>query len=355
MIGSLTALFGLGLVAGVQCLSLHNPPEQHPLEYYYGTPYKIAKGNDANFPLFPNLTNCPPGSITACCHDDGFGATWTAMLSVYNYARTHNITFCATAFGSLDHGTTGGDMFSFIGGRIYGPKPRGNARRFNQKCSQILSPQVREEARHFYWKAAEKTPKPNLTYFHDEGKGSMRFVWHVRRGDVTDGKCLGCEWRLLTDAQIKRGLTALKSKYRSKLETVHLITDGRPAEFGQVIQSCNQMGVKCKLHAGNAGDIKTDFHHMVMADVLVMAHSTLSGMAGVISTNEVYDAHELADSGGSPRARMAEPVPLSDEGKAKHLWMVQTQKARHEAKDAEMIGPVGHMCADDPRPVIIQQ
>mmetsp|Transcript_102174 Transcript_102174/g.266653 ORF Transcript_102174/g.266653 Transcript_102174/m.266653 type:complete len:83 (+) Transcript_102174:311-559(+) len=63
------------------------------------------------------------------------------MLTVYNYARLHNVTFCASPWNSrLDHKGDGSALFRFIGGHLYGPPPKdsdvSNSRKISQKCNQ---------------------------------------------------------------------------------------------------------------------------------------------------------------------------------------------------------------------------
>jgi len=366
MFGALAAL----LVLGAQSLYLQRQPDEGlPREHYYGTPFRIVE--DESFPLFPNLTHCPPGSITAVGHSDGFGAEWTAMLTLYNYARNHNISFCASGWNSrLDRDVNGSALFSFIGGRLYGPPPRdnkaSNARRMSQTCNQVLSRQVREEVRYFYWHAED--PKPELTYFAGDDPASLRVAWHVRRGDVLDSCESNCGWRLLNDAQIKHGMDVLRHRYGDRLQRIHIFTDGRPDEFKDVLHFCSAKNLSCELHAGQslptsaveraAGigqsavekrDVAADFHHMASADVLVMARSTFSGMAGVINAKDVFDAHALAEEPleNLTRARLAQA--LSDDKKASHLLVVQMRKAEREGKGvAELIGPIGRICPDEP-------
>jgi len=336
----------LGLLAlGAAALTLEKPEEEKGRDYYYGTPYRIS--SDPKFPMFPNLTHCPPGSVTATGHNDGFGAVWTAMLTVYNYARTHDIPFCTYSWDAhLDHNGNGGQLFKFIGGRQYGPKPKGKAMNINQKCNQQLSPQVREEVRHFYWHAED--PKPELVYYEGQSPSALKVAWHVRHGDILDLCEKSCAWRLLTDEQIKHGMKALKQKYGGKLQRINIFTDGKLKEFTDVLAFCGKMGLECKIHAGDSEDIKVDFHHMVAADVLVMARSTLSGMAGVINSKDVLDAHALAEEPSSLVA-VTGAKALSDDEKAKHLLRVQMNKAQFEGKGvAQLIGPLGRICPDDP-------
>jgi hypothetical protein len=347
MFGALAAL----LVLGAQSLYLQQAPDEgYPPDHYYGTPFRIVE--DKSFPLFPNLTHCPPGSITAVGHSDGFGAVWTAMLTLYNYARHHNVTFCASGWNSrLDHKVNGSALFRFIGGRLYGPPPKDNevpnARRINQKCNQVLSPHVREEVRYFYRHAGD--PKPELTYFAREFPGALRVAWHVRRGDIIDNCESKCSWRLLNDAQIKHGMSVLMQKYGDKFQSIHLFTDGRPDEFKDVLNFCSAKRLSCELHTGQSGDVAADFHHMASADVLVMARSTLSGMAGVINTRDVFDAHALAEEPLENLTRTRLVHPFSDDERASHLLMVQMRKAEREGKGvAELMGPVGRICPDEP-------
>mmetsp|Transcript_102174 Transcript_102174/g.266652 ORF Transcript_102174/g.266652 Transcript_102174/m.266652 type:complete len:95 (+) Transcript_102174:535-819(+) len=84
---------------------------------------------------------------------------------------------------------------------------------------------------------------------------------------------------------------------------------------------------------------------MASADVLVMARSTLSGMAGVINTKDVSDAHALAEE-PLDNLTLARPAQaLSDDEKASHLLMVQMRKAEREGRGvAELVGPIGRIC-----------
>jgi len=277
---------------------------------------------------------------------------WTAMLTMYNYARHHDVPFCASGWSSrLDHKGNGSALFRFIGGRLYGPPPMdsevSNARRIKQECNQVLSRQVREEVRYFYRHAED--PKPELTYFAGENPAALRVAWHVRRGDIFDSCDSDCGWRLLNDAQIKHGMSVLRQKYGDKLQRIHLFTDGRPDEFKDILNFCSAKSLSCELHAGQSGDVAADFHHMASADVLVMARSTFSGMAGVINTKDVFDAHALAEEPLENLTRARPAQALSDDERASRLLMVQMRKAEREGRGvAELIGPVGRICPDDP-------
>ena len=67
-------------------------------------------------------TPCPSDGLTARGRRDGFGAQYSAMVSVFVYAARSNRTYCTTPWRSMQHGLDASRMFVFVGGAAFGPR-----------------------------------------------------------------------------------------------------------------------------------------------------------------------------------------------------------------------------------------
>lgn len=247
---------------------------------------------------FPtNPTFCPNNGVTSCCKGDGFGAQYATLMGVYTYARAYNITYCSTPWSRLAH-NLGNESFwyQFVGGDMYGPPARPRTKRIQAMPDpwRGIDPQVRadiqtsvqEDIRHMYF-ASEKPPLIHYPSYASSG-AVYNIAWHIRRGDVSseDGR------RFTTNQDIIRGLRYMRHQCGKDCKLVHFFSQGNLADFKDIVEACNHLKIECAWHLDE--DLAVTFHHMVKADVLIMANSALSGVAGLLSDGIVVPDHQLA-------------------------------------------------------------
>ena len=181
------------------------------------------------------------------------------------------------------------ELFSFIGGQLYGPRAVNTTTRVGEKHMVLRSHHSKiawhEDARRFYF----ASHKPPLKYF---SPGLVHVAVHVRRGDVSHRSL---PKRFLTNGLVAlcvmRSLDMLKGMLHRSVGSmrVHVFSEGAPQDFGNLLQL-----PRASLHLNEP--LMTTFHHMVMSDALVMAASTMSDVAawlGVAHKQRVF-AHPKA-------------------------------------------------------------
>ena len=170
-------------------------------------------------------------------------------------------------------------MFEFVGGPLYGPPALPNTRAIeslHSEFEQSANDDTFARIRAFY----HSSPRPALRYF---APGSKSIAVHVRRGDVTPKDAE--RWTDITD------IAACVARVIEELEgaeaTVHVFSDGTAEQLAGLQQ------YRPVLHLRD--NIKTAFHHMVEADALIMAKSSLSGTAAILrSRGWNFPAHAAA-------------------------------------------------------------
>ncbi|KAL1518549.1 hypothetical protein AB1Y20_002838 [Prymnesium parvum] len=218
-------------------------------------------------------SSCPERSVTACCKGDGFGAQYLALMSVFAYSLAANLTFCPTSWAHVQHGVDSLDaghgalsMFAFVGGPLYGPPALPHTRKVEtmyasfEKHASGTDAIARIRAHYF------ATPRPALKYFAAARK---TVAVHVRRGDVTPKD----EQRWTSIEQI----AACVEKVLDELQqpaAVHVFSDGSAEQLAGLER------FNATVHLRD--NVKAAFHHMVQADALVMAKSSLSGTAAIL-------------------------------------------------------------------------
>lgn len=263
----------------------HTPPDkryhQESSKYYCRSNY-FEKAT-------ARMKSCPPDGVQAMYRQDGFGAQYTSLMAGYLNAVAQNKTFCVSPFRLLLHWVDPKEAFEFVGGYAYSDyQAIGTAGRDNgstdtpmihgQSWEAIGSyPEVAQRIREFYL----STPKPPLIHYNDS---EVSFAWHVRRGDVSTH---ANNARYTSNQQIMDGLINLQRFSGDIMKTVHLFSEGNPEDFDDIVKFCEKQSFNCKVHVEN--DIWSTYHHMVMADVLVAAQSSLSLGAALINTGKTYN------------------------------------------------------------------
>ena len=245
---------------------------------------------------------CPQSnSITLEQRIDGFGAHYSALISVFAYAKYYGIPYCITSWNKImAHDVDGENLFDFIGGKLYGPPANVNTTRFEHKHIDMSFKyqdlkDTWELVRSFYF----STEKPALDWYKDES--AFHIAVHVRRGDihpnkkdsgwVLDGEMVNVG-RYTNDDVISRCVhtIAASPKHKGKTIYVHLVSEGPVNKFRSLIDKLSKRDIKAvKLHLNI--DLRVAFHHLVSADALVMAKSSLSWAAAYVSAGEIYSTY----------------------------------------------------------------
>ena len=232
------------------------------------------------------VDSCPANAITARTRTDGFGAQYAAMMSIFSWARLLGRPFCVSPWASLAHGANTSALFSLVGGLRYGPLATPHtfavterhaelARRRHAANSTAWDPLLRA---HYHNSPA----KPRLRWF---SKGGPHLAVHVRRGDVS----LLTPGRFTTNGLItKCVIHALRRMPRSTV--VHIFSEGRHTDFGSLLRVPH-----VRFHLNEP--LEVTFHHLVSADALIMAKSTLSDCAAFLSAGRVFEQPSTGGGG----------------------------------------------------------
>jgi len=254
-------------------------------------------------------------TLTMCCRKDGFGAQYMALISVYAFAIFTNRTFCASPFGAVGHFTKRGrampldaqELYSFVGGPSFGPLAAPTTPMKYSATPELLrhaAPdavpylQVADLARRFYDAAAGK--KPVLRHFQ---RGQYNVVLHLRSGDVGPGGTL-----YAAQASSKRSKWVPQAKVTSCVRAVmqraprnavlHVFSQGNRSEFGYLsrwkpllhLEAPTDAAIVRSDVAAVTRTVKSIFHHMVEANLLITARSSLSLAAAFLSRGRVFSA-----------------------------------------------------------------
>lgn len=214
---------------------------------------------------------CTAPSITATGHIDGFGAQYAAMISVFALSRRLNITYCATPWTVMGHNIDPIKMYQFVGGDAYGPLANNTTTPFFDAHSQAKGYYEKDHLIHTTVRAAYfKYAKPPLLW----NQSSFNIAVHIRRGDVhsetTD--------RWVEPQDILRCVASVLKRHPSS--SLHVYSEGSKSSLSYL----DEFNPVFHLES----DLKSTFHHMVMADAFIMAKSSLSWSASFISTGIIY-------------------------------------------------------------------
>lgn len=226
---------------------------------------------------FRSIKECPDNAITNQ-KTDGFGAQYAAFISILAYSFANNLTFCVTPWKVMAHDLNGTDMFHFIGGEHYGPLARVDTPAIMEYVQifkmDIQNSFYKKKFRHmieFARQAYFSTPKPPLSLY---SPSKFNVAIHIRRGDVGPKNIK----RFTSNRDYVNCIQRLKYKYRDVENLDFYIFSERDGSNFSEIETFHP-DVKFLLDT----DVKATYHHMVMADVLVLARSEFSKTAGLIS------------------------------------------------------------------------
>lgn len=227
-------------------------------------------------------SSCPENGITYRKQMlQGMGATYLLMMQSYLYARRQNQAYCTTPWEILGHAPAGvrsqddkitfaHDMFQFLGGYRFGPL-----------ASEVTTPIDSQVAVKFMWRTLSESEldeirtfyfietKPPLDHFRSAG-GNPTVAWHLRRGDAEEHD-KSPRWqhhagRYVPNDQIIASLTWIR-RVLPRLRHMHFYSEGELADFHSINEACEEQSITCEWHLSE--DLKSTFHHLVMADVLI--------------------------------------------------------------------------------------
>ena len=233
----------------------------------------------------PLNSSCPTSGMTSdVSRHDGFGAQFYRMLTVVGEVRQLGSKYCTREWQGVEHVQPGAAsrLFRFVGGHLYGP-PASTATQQRGGASSWLAfhPTTRNMARRRYYAIPKPTPHLYNT--------SRRIVAiHVRRGDamgeplryVPDEHYIECARHLAHEI----GATHLAS-------AIHVFTDGNLSTIEPILRAVRtavQPTTSLEVHTNASGlDVTTVFHHLVVADVLILSKSSFSASAAALSLGEL--------------------------------------------------------------------
>eukprot|EP00966_Prymnesium_polylepis_P258922 5980464-Prymnesium_polylepis.1 len=234
---------------------------------------------------------CPSTAITMRGRVDGFGAQYAATMSVYSWARRSGRPYCATPWPYLQHDGNASALYALVGGHRYGPPATSATEGATEKHIELS--RARFGANETAWHLSLRThyhhsaaPKPQLQW----GAPGPHVAVHVRRGDVSMSVT---PLRFTTNGLIARcvmNVLARMSGRGAPKPSVHIFSQGRAADFGSLLKV-----PRVRLHLNTP--LESTFHHLVSADALVMAKSTLSDCAAFLSEGRIFQQPSTGGGG----------------------------------------------------------
>lgn len=252
----------------------------------------------------PTIANYTPDCeyVMATCRRDGTGSQMQAKLSAYAFAQLSGITYVHTPILLLDHispqeqnkMTSAVEQFFNLG---LGEMSIADAARDGKKVCSVLScfsffddyghidcwDMVRFQLLRKY----RSTPKPR-SYFRHERQASLTVAIHIRRGDVnsfkeTDGDRFNSnEYYIDVLHRIQK---VLPPQLHDNMDIV-VLSEGEPAEFDSIVKAFPTT----RLYLGS--DLLRSFHTLAVADIFVMARSSMSYTAAIYNDGiVVYDPY----------------------------------------------------------------
>jgi hypothetical protein len=201
--------------------------------------------------------------VTSVNAKEGLGIRVLQTMSAILYARLRGMTYAHTPFAGIGHGVSNGEAERFFG----------------LGTGEVQVSQVAEQVKRIAW--INTNPKywsPMLPFFKDKYrlfKKACRYdparvsvAIHVRRGDVTPRKSRGRYTPNEAVRYVQQQIASLGLPF-----DFHLFSQGKPEDFREF------EGVTLHLDE----DVLDTFHHLVEADILVMARSAFSCVAGFLS------------------------------------------------------------------------
>jgi len=252
------------------------------------------------------LRDCSDSYVTCFQRDDGAGAQISARISAMLFARLTGARYAHTPLRDVAHAPAGmtpaewaGAWEAFFNLGIDHPDAADlvaagyAARHLRKPQRELLSRHTVHDVPHCHkitdrrpdaWaaigpelrRAYDATPKPVLDGF---SPAQLNIALHVRRGDVGSGGRFS--ERFTGDDEVLAFHDALRGRLAGWPEVkVRLFSQGKAEDF----RAFAERGIELHLDE----DVFTTFHHLVSADVLLVAKSSFSYLAGVIGGNVCF-------------------------------------------------------------------
>lgn len=261
---------------------------------------------------------CPMDSlaaptVTMCCRNDGFGAQYLALISVYAFSVLARRTFCGAPFHVVPHFAAQGaamaldasKLFAFVGGDNFGPHAsqstpaKRNAANEISTVAPSLQPYhaVVDRVRSWYEAA---TPKPVLRHFIGS---SYNVALHIRLGDIAPSGAVPKPELIASESEIVACVRRVMHR-APQHAVLHVFSQGSLSEFAFLrrwkaiihLDSASNASARAQTE-----EVMSIFHHMVQADALIIARSSLSITAGYLSRGHVYVPPHKSDRDRSSR------------------------------------------------------
>lgn len=230
---------------------------------------------------------CIPEGITYIqSADDRMGSNYRRMIMNYNGANSAKIPYCITPWTSTMNDLNGPDrqsnasrMFEFLGGYYFGAPCCHNA---TLRVSTGTFPNPDLSFRDEIFSLYLASWKPPIVLFASK----QHVVLHIRRGDVCETCRVGSVyWR--SNERIVQCMHSLRLGGFFKLL---VFSQGSIHEFESIRQA---IGVEIEFFLDF--DVYATFHHMVMAEVLVVGMGNFALTASYLNHGRVVSYHDDFD------------------------------------------------------------
>jgi hypothetical protein len=229
---------------------------------------------------------------------DGFGTHVVVLLAALAYCRFENTTYVHYPWSSVGHKPTNmssmdwsTDLQNFIGlsqpelqySDDLGPVPavlwlRGVQLAPDTYYTDEFLASMRSR---YLGSGYPRTNSPSFQSTHNR----LRVAVHIRRGDVERGAMMARYTNNTETAVFMRRAEAdVRSQGHDGPVSFHVYSEGVADKFADLIIAFGEKNVFLHLDE----DLKTSFHDMVSADVLIMAKSSFSYAAALLSNGTVY-------------------------------------------------------------------
>ena len=221
------------------------------------------------------MTSCPANAVTSRARADGFGAQYTHVISNFVIARRQGLPYCTNPWLHLEHKANASRLWAFVGGSSFGP-PAHAATTAHAEQHAALAWRARptdEAARLDVRRCYDAAPK-DMAILQPPFAAGVNVAVHVRRGDIKRQ----LNPRFTSNGLIARCAAAVVGKF-GRGAHVHIFSEGRDkSEFGPLAQ----VAPPDRLHWHLNAPIEATFHSLVMADALIIAHSSFSDAAAYL-------------------------------------------------------------------------
>ena len=215
--------------------------------------------------------NLPRKTCTVSTYNRSFGEAYRNILAAIAFSTNNNHIFLPTPFNTtVAHGQDGTSLTKFIGFEGYSRPTQVDIYTSsirNPLCTNnpesLWTPEALRVMREFYYKEKKCAKCP------------YDIAIHIRRGDVNP-----VDWpsRFTSNAAYREIILLLKKKYPEY--SIGIYSEGDLADF----KYFKDLGVSFQLNT----PLEEVFHHFVTAKILVIAKSSLSFSAAILSENTIY-------------------------------------------------------------------